>query len=55
PVAFVDWFTPFGARDEELGMYCITRSTRRRDLYSSIIPITDIVQSCHLIPLFGKQ
>ncbi|KAH9846641.1 hypothetical protein C2E23DRAFT_743604, partial [Lenzites betulinus] len=55
PLAFVEWFTPFHVVDDATGMYVVSPSTRQRQRYTSVIPISDIVRSCHLIPIWGKQ
>ncbi|KAI0709807.1 hypothetical protein C8Q76DRAFT_624659 [Earliella scabrosa] len=54
PVAYVEWFTPFRQPDPETGMYKVSHSTRAHRRRSSIIPITQIVRSVHLIPIWGK-
>ena len=36
-------------------MYQITRSFRNRYRHTSIIPVNQIVRSCHLIPKFGTK
>lgn len=36
-------------------MYQLTRSFRNRYRRASIIPVNQIVRSCHLIPKFGAK
>ncbi|KAI0755849.1 hypothetical protein C8Q74DRAFT_1305710 [Fomes fomentarius] len=55
PVAYVEWFTPFHTIDANTGMYRISHSTRNHRRHVSIIPITQIVRSIHLIPVWGKS
>ncbi|OCH85606.1 hypothetical protein OBBRIDRAFT_739626, partial [Obba rivulosa] len=55
PVVYIEWFTPFHARDELNGMHILTRSTRQHRQYATIVPVTDIMRSCHLIPVWGPQ
>ena len=54
PLAYIEWFTPLHQRDSPSGMYKITPSTRQHRRNASIIPISSIARSCHLIPLFGR-
>lgn len=55
PLAYVSWFTAFQTLPVDgIGMYKIARSTRAHQRRASIIPVTDIVRSCHLIPGFGS-
>ncbi|KAF8170150.1 hypothetical protein BJ912DRAFT_1025406 [Pholiota molesta] len=54
PLAYVSWYTAFQTLPVDgLAMYKISRSTRAHRRRVSIIPVTDIVRSCHLIPGFG--
>lgn len=55
PLAYIEWFTPLHIRDEDLGMFSVARSTRQQWLYATIIPITQIARTCHLLPNFGKS
>ncbi|KAH9913802.1 uncharacterized protein BXZ73DRAFT_55309 [Epithele typhae] len=55
PLAYVEWFTPFREPDPITGMFRVSVSTHHRRHRSSIIPITSIVRSCHLIPVWGRS
>ncbi|KAI5827823.1 hypothetical protein K523DRAFT_278136 [Schizophyllum commune Tattone D] len=55
PLAFVDWYTPLNTRNEDLGMFKIKRATRHGAPVSSVIPVTRIIRSCHLSPVFGRH
>ena len=56
PLAYVQWFRGFSAKDETVGMYKVSLSTRNGGYgNTAIIPITHIVRSCHLVPVFGKE
>ena len=55
PVAYVEWFTPFREPDPDTGMYKVSHSYRYNRRRSSIISVTQIVRSCHLIPIWGKR
>jgi hypothetical protein len=55
PLAYVEWFTPFNVPVADLGMYQISRSFRGHHRRASIIPVTQIERSVHLIPKFGKR
>ncbi|KZP20961.1 hypothetical protein FIBSPDRAFT_1021562 [Athelia psychrophila] len=52
PLAYVEWFTPLRVFDADLGMYQVSPSTRMQSRRASVIPITQIHRSCHLLPQF---
>ena len=54
PLAYVEWFTSFHSPVADLRMYQVSRSTRSSCHCASIIPITQIECSIHLIPKFGR-
>ncbi|KAJ7307752.1 hypothetical protein DFH08DRAFT_720062 [Mycena albidolilacea] len=56
--AYVEWFSPFKSRhDDNHEMYSISALPRRANGTSngSIIPLTDIRQTCQLFPKFGRD
>ncbi|KAH7904460.1 hypothetical protein BJ138DRAFT_987633, partial [Hygrophoropsis aurantiaca] len=55
PLAYIEWFTPIQARDNNSGMFIVSRSTRMHRRHAEIVPINRIVRSCHLIPDFGRH
>jgi hypothetical protein len=55
PLAYVDWFKPLTTVVPDLGMHRVSLSSRALRQNSSIIPVTDILRSCHLIPVFGRS
>ncbi|KAE9388346.1 hypothetical protein BT96DRAFT_1074145, partial [Gymnopus androsaceus JB14] len=54
PLAYVDWFTPLRKVDKDTLMYRVEHSERNHIRVSSIIPVTYISRSCHLVPFSGK-
>jgi hypothetical protein len=54
PLTYVEWFTPLTTTDPDLGMYIIGASNRNLRRRTSVIPVSYIQRSCHLIPKFGK-
>ncbi|EKM49585.1 uncharacterized protein PHACADRAFT_106257 [Phanerochaete carnosa HHB-10118-sp] len=50
PLVFVQWYTPLNTRDEVSGMYSVGVSTSNHERSASVISITALVRSCHLIP-----
>ncbi|KAJ7055382.1 hypothetical protein C8F01DRAFT_1321222, partial [Mycena amicta] len=52
-LAYIDWYKPLSRFNDDLGMYEISPSTRMNQPHSEVIPISRIVRSCHLIPVFG--
>ncbi|KAJ7630322.1 hypothetical protein FB45DRAFT_978715 [Roridomyces roridus] len=55
PLAYIEWYTPLTQLDPNLGMYKITPATQAHRRRASIIPITQISRSCHLIPRFTRK
>ena len=56
PLAYIQWFRGFSATDQTVGMHRISVSTRNGGYgNTSVIPITHIARSCHLIPVFGQE
>ena len=55
PVAYVDWFKPLQPPVVDIGMHQVSLSSRNLRQRSSIIPVSAIVRSCHLIPVFGRS
>ncbi|KAJ6629711.1 hypothetical protein B0H10DRAFT_1293965 [Mycena sp. CBHHK59/15] len=54
PLVYIEWYKPLTQFDEDLGMYKISPSTQAHRRRASIIPVTQISRSCHLIPRFGR-
>ena len=55
PLAYVEWYTPLQLYSPSLRMYQVSRSSWSRYQCASIIPVTQIIQSCHLIPKFSTK
>ncbi|TFK91398.1 hypothetical protein K466DRAFT_541773 [Polyporus arcularius HHB13444] len=55
PLAYVEWFTPFRDPDPDNGMLKVSHSTRNHRRRASIIPITQIERSVHLLPVWDKR
>ncbi|KAI0699576.1 hypothetical protein BC835DRAFT_1330882 [Cytidiella melzeri] len=53
-LAYVEWYTPFHQYDNTVGMFSVAPSQRHHRRQASIIPITVIVRSCHLISAWGQ-
>lgn len=55
PLAYVEWFTTFNTPVPDLGLYLVSRSTRRGGRRNaSIVPVTRLEQIIHLLPKFGR-
>jgi hypothetical protein len=53
-LAYIEWFTPFRAEPESNSkMYKVARSLHQASRLASIIPVSAIEQSIHLVPLPG--
>lgn len=55
PLAYVEWFKPLHQMDNIVGMYKVSRSSHLHRRRASIIPVTQIARSCHLLPAFGHS
>ena len=55
-LAYVEWFTPFQPRPEANShLYKVSRAHRGDARMASIIPVGNITQSIHLVPLVGSM
>ncbi|KAJ3807912.1 hypothetical protein F5876DRAFT_79272 [Lentinula aff. lateritia] len=55
PLAYVRWFKPFNSAPvKDSLLFKLSYSTRMRERHCSIIPVTRIMQTCHLYPNFGR-
>ncbi|KAH8833410.1 hypothetical protein DL96DRAFT_1667540 [Flagelloscypha sp. PMI_526] len=55
PLAYVEWYTPLGRREDGHGLRRIKPSIHQHQRCTSIIPVTHIFRSCHLIPHFPRH
>jgi hypothetical protein len=52
PLVYVHLFKPLRAFDENINMFYFGRSTHNHIQNAVVVPITDVVQPCHLVPKF---
>ncbi|KAJ4498531.1 hypothetical protein C8R41DRAFT_894038 [Lentinula lateritia] len=56
PLAYVRWFKPFNSAPvKDSLLFKLLYSTRMRERHCSIIPVTQIMQTCHPYPNFGRS
>ncbi|KAJ7059962.1 Zn-finger domain-containing protein [Mycena amicta] len=55
PLAYIEWFTPLNGPDPVSGFYTTQRSTRQLHANAAVVPVEQIVRSCHLIPKCGAE
>ncbi|KAJ7216094.1 hypothetical protein GGX14DRAFT_341079, partial [Mycena pura] len=53
--AHIEWFRPLNSFDKTLAMFKVTPAFRQQARHASIVPITQINRSCHLIPKFPPK
>ncbi|KAI8977704.1 hypothetical protein BD414DRAFT_580162 [Trametes punicea] len=55
-LVYIEWFTPFlGAPEACSKLYRVARSYTHRVRHAAIVPVRNIVRSCHLIPVWGER
>ncbi|KAI0768648.1 hypothetical protein BD413DRAFT_478656, partial [Trametes elegans] len=54
-LAYVEWFSTFRTPDQHSGMYRFSRSIENGDRVASIVPVSLIERSIHLIPKWSRQ
>jgi hypothetical protein len=55
PLAYVEWYTAFGTRDPDSGLYTIKPSTAARVPRASIVRVDRFLRPCHLVGKFGGK
>lgn len=55
PLAYVEWYTPFGTPDPATGLHTVKKSSRNRRVYGEIIEVDRIVRNCHVMPKYGPS
>jgi hypothetical protein len=55
PLTYVEWFKLLRTPDLEHGMYKTSHSSHQHHRNASVIPISQIARSCHLILVFGQE
>jgi hypothetical protein len=54
PLVYIEWFTSLNTVDKVSGMYSVSPSTSNHERSASVIPITALVRTCHLVPHWGR-
>ncbi|THU80172.1 hypothetical protein K435DRAFT_823723 [Dendrothele bispora CBS 962.96] len=53
-LAYIEWFTKFGARDPNHGLYKVSRCNVEGGRLASVVDIRRLIRSVHLFPQFGR-
>ena len=54
-LVYIEWFTSFRAPDPVSKLHSVSRTFRHQSPAANIVPLTDIVATCHLLPKFGTR
>ena len=54
-LAYVKWFTKFSAPDPNHGMLKVNHALDGQERITSVVPVSSIRRSIHLIPKFGPN
>ena len=54
PLVYIEWFTSLNTVDKVSGMYSVSPSTSNHERSASVIPITALIRTCHLVPHWGR-
>ena len=52
---WMEWYTAPTSFDADLGMYSVGLSSTMQERTASVIAISDVLRSCHLVPQWGKS
>ena len=55
PLAYVHWFKPLRTPVDGLGMYKVSFLSHNHQQHASVILISDILHTCHLMPCFRNS
>ncbi|KAL0565419.1 hypothetical protein V5O48_016604 [Marasmius crinis-equi] len=54
PLAYIEWYTPFGRPDPITSLITLKPSTRNHHAHGEVLSVTQIVRNCHLTPFYGR-
>jgi len=54
PLVYMHWMKPLRTPVDGLAMHEVSFSSHNRRQRASVRPLSDVLQSCHLIPVFGR-
>ena len=52
---YVRWFRPFRTPDLVTGLPPTSHSTRNNYRHVGVVPVRDLVRTCHLMPKYGTE
>ncbi|KAG1789923.1 uncharacterized protein HD556DRAFT_1446500 [Suillus plorans] len=55
PLLYVHWFRPLQTFDDNLQTFRLARSSRQHGPHAAIVPATEVIRVCHVIPRFSRQ
>lgn len=55
PLAYVEWYTPLGRKEDLTGLDLVSRSTRAGRPNASIVSVDRIRRAAHLVPKYGRE
>ncbi|KIK32748.1 hypothetical protein CY34DRAFT_27161 [Suillus luteus UH-Slu-Lm8-n1] len=55
PLLYIHWFRPLQTFDNNLQTFRLARSLRQHGPHAVIVPATEVIRPCHVIPRFTRQ
>ncbi|KIK44335.1 hypothetical protein CY34DRAFT_23094 [Suillus luteus UH-Slu-Lm8-n1] len=55
PLLYIHWFRPLQTFDDNLQTFRLARSSRQHGPHAVIVPATEVIHPCHVIPRFTRQ
>ncbi|KAG1889905.1 hypothetical protein F4604DRAFT_1568219, partial [Suillus subluteus] len=54
-LVYIHWFWPLQTFDDHLQTFHLTRSSHQHMPHAVVMPVTHVLQPCHLVLHFGRE